>query len=127
MSTRSRPVSSLGFFASRGHGFAFWPAGWEPSGKLVEKTIHIFGGDHRRDALGQFRGGNQARRIFLKELLADTVFEERTKGRKFARDGAFLEAVVVEVGDEFADHSVLNFRESGRRRFGWRKEKGKLI
>ena len=100
--------------------------GWPGTTQLVEESVHLFGGKHRRNAFGQFRRGNEARRIFFQTAFPDTVFEERAEGGEFAGDGTFFEALVVEIGDEFADHGMGDLRESGRQGARWR-EKGKKL
>ena len=44
---------------------------------------------------------------------ADAIFEEGAEGGEFARDGTFLQAVVVQVADEFSDSVVRDGGESG--------------
>src|SRR6266478_3874989 len=44
--------------------------------QLIEEAVHFFRGEHRRDALWQFRRGNKTRGIFLQMSLAHAVLEK---------------------------------------------------
>src|SRR6266576_5222371 len=44
--------------------------------------------------------------------LADTILEERAQSGKLPRNGTLLEAVIMEMRDEFANHRVRDASES---------------
>lgn len=93
---------------------------------MIQEAAHLFGGQDGRNALGQFGSGDEARGIFFQQAFANAVFEKRAEGGEFARDGAFLKAVVVEMGDEFADDGVGDGGESGRLKAGRREKRDEL-
>src|SRR2546427_5562761 len=58
---------------------------------------------------------------------ADAVFEKRTQRRKLSRDGTLLEAMVVQMTDEFTDHGMGDRMECGRLGPRRRKIRKKLV
>src|SRR6266481_3505467 len=95
--------------------------------KLIEKTVHLFGREHRRDALRQLGRWNQTRRTLLQMAFADAILEERTQSRKLPGDRTLPKAAVVEMRYEFANHRVRNSSESGRPGSGRREIRDKLF
>ena len=81
---------------------------------MIEEAVHLFSGEDGGNALGELGSGNQARGIFLQVAFADAIFEKGAERGEFARDGTFLQMVVVEVADEFADGVVGDGVECGR-------------
>ena len=81
-------------------------------GELIEEAVHLFGGEDGGNPFRELGSGNEARGIFEQVAFANTIFEERAEGGEFARDGTFLQAVIVEVADEFADGVMRNSGES---------------
>src|SRR5258708_3291352 len=84
------------------------------SAQLIEEAVHFFSGEHRRDALGQLGCGNKTRGVFLEMSFAHAVFEERAQSREFSRDGTLLQALIVEVRDEFTNQGM---RDPGQSRW----------
>src|SRR5713226_5418113 len=101
---RKRPVP-VGSRAAAERG-SFRPA------QLIEEAVHFFRGEHRRDALRQLRRGNKTRGVFLQMSLTHAVLEERAQGRKFPRDRTLLEALIVEMRDEFTNQGMRDASES---------------
>jgi len=98
-SIRVPPHSFLGRLASgAGSGTHFR--------ELIQKAVHLFGGEDGRDAFGQFGSGDQAGGIFLQAAFADAVLEKGAERGQFAGDRAFLKMLVVQIADEFADGVV---------------------
>jgi len=77
--------------------------------KLIQECVHFFGGKNARNALGKFRSGDKAGGAFFQQAFADAVFEERAERGQFAGDGALLQALVVELRDEFTNY-VVSYR-----------------
>ena len=82
-------------------------------GELIQETNHLFGGEDGGDAFGKLGSGNEARGIFLQVAFADAIFEEGAERGEFPSNGAFLEMVVVQVADKFANGIVRDGSESG--------------
>src|SRR5712664_3915107 len=58
---------------------------------------------------------------------ADAIFEKRTQRRKLSRYGTLLEAMVVQMTDEFTDHGMGDRMECGRLGPRRRKIRKKLV
>src|SRR5262245_21450832 len=90
-----------------------WPRrGWTNS-ELIQETVHLFGGEHRRNAFGQLGSRYESGGIFLEHSFADTELEKRTQRSKLSRDRALFEFLRVKVPDEFANHLVSDIGDDG--------------
>ena len=95
--------------------------------QFVEKAVHFFGGEDGGDALRELWRGNEAGGIFLQHVFAHAVSEKRPQSREFPRDRAFLEILIMQVSEKFADHQMGHPGSAGRLHSGGREVEQKLM
>src|SRR6202012_4238380 len=74
--------------------------------QAIQKAVHLFRRQDRRNALWQLWSGNESGGIFCQQTFAHTIFEKRTKRGKLSRDRAFFQPLIVQMRDEFTNDRV---------------------
>jgi hypothetical protein len=65
--------------------------------------------------LGSFGRGHQPRGIVADHSLARAKFEKGSQRGQLAGDGTFLQFLVVQVAEKFADDAVVDLRRTPER------------
>src|SRR5260221_6843709 len=79
--------------------------------QVIQKSIHLFRGKHRRNSLRQLRRRHEPRRIVLDHPFAHAILEKRTQRRQLPRDRTLLQPLLVQMSHKFADDQVRNLRQ----------------